>query len=342
MKKQLLFACCCLSAQLYAQTQQIDFVDKTAEQKVDVLVGGKYFSSFIFPDNLEKPVLFPVEAANGAVVTRGFPLRKRDGERTDHPHHVGLWFNYENVNGLDFWNNSYNIPAEKKNKYGWIRNVKVIGLSKGKSSGKLVYTANWEKQDKTVLLREKTTLVFSGTGNSRTIDRYTTLTAQKDSVHFNDIKDGLLGIRVTKELELPSDKTEKFSDSQGNITEISPTRNGANGNYLTSAGKRGNDAWGTRGNWCLLYGVKEGVPLSVAIIDHPLNPGYPTYWHARDYGLFAANPLGQKIFSNGRETLNLSLAPGQSVTFRYRIKINSGIQPTAADLDKETEEFAKK
>lgn len=342
MKKYVFFICCSFSMQLYAQTKEVHFLDKREDKKIDIVVGGRYFSSFIFPSNLEKPVLYPIQAANGAVVTRGFPLDKRDGERTDHPHHVGLWFNYESVNGLDFWNNSYNIPAEKKGKYGWIRNVKILELNKGKSAGKLVYTANWEKQDGTVLLIEKTELVFSGTENSRTIDRYTTLTAQGDTVHFNDVKDGLLGIRVTKELELPSDKAEKFSDSQGNITEVSPTKNGANGNYLTSAGQTGNAAWGTRGNWCLLYGIKDQVPVSVAMIDHPKNPGYPTYWHARDYGLFAANPLGQKIFSEGKQELRMHLAPGASVNFRYRVKISSGTQPTAASLNAEAADFARK
>jgi len=342
MKKYVFFICCSFSMQLYAQTQEVHFLDKREDKKIDIVVGGRYFSSFIFPSSLEKPVLYPIQAANGAVVTRGFPLDKRDGERTDHPHHVGLWFNYESVNGLDFWNNSYNIPAEKKGKYGWIRNVKILELNKGKSAGRLVYTANWEKQDGTVLLIEKTELVFSGTENSRTIDRYTTLTAQGDTVHFNDVKDGLLGIRVTKELELPSDKAEKFSDSQGNITEVSPTKNGASGNYLTSAGQTGNAAWGTRGNWCLLYGIKDQVPVSVAMMDHPKNPGYPTYWHARDYGLFAANPLGQKIFSEGKQELRMHLAPGASVNFRYRVKISSGTQPTAASLNAEAADFARK
>jgi hypothetical protein len=61
--------------------------------------------------------------------------------------------------------------------------------------------------------------------------------------------------------------------------------------------------------------------VTITIFDHPANPGFPTYWHARGYGLFAANPLGQKIFSNGKQELNFSLAPGQRVTFRYRILI---------------------
>lgn len=341
MNKSLIVACCCFGLSAGAQTKKIAFLQSKTEHKVEVLVDGKAFTSLIFPDNLEKPVLYPIVAANGAIVTRGFPLAPRDGERNDHPHHIGLWLNYESVNGLDFWNNSYNIPAANKVRYGWIRNVKVETVEPGKSIGKLSYSANWENQAKNVLLKEKTSFVFSGTEHSRTIDRTTTLTALKDSVFFKDIKDGMLGIRVTKELEMPSDKVEEFTDAQGNVTKVSASGNGANGSYLTSAGKAGNDAWGTRGNWCVLSAVKDGQPISIAIVDHPKNPGYPTYWHARDYGLFAANPLGQQIFSNGKESLNLKLAPGQSVTFRYRIIITSGEKITPETLNQQAEHFSK-
>jgi hypothetical protein len=64
--------------------------------------------------------------------------------------------------------------------------------------------------------------------------------------------------------------------------------------------------------------------ISIAILDHPANAGYPTYWHARGYGLYAANPLGQKVFSKGKENLDLKLKKGESVTFRYRVIIQSG------------------
>lgn len=327
--------------QLNAQTKKVSFLDHGDQQKVDVLIDGKSFTSFLYPDNLEKPVLYPLQTAGGLTVTRGFPLNNRGNERTDHPHHVGLWFNYESVNGLDFWNNSYNIPAEKKSKYGWIRNVKVVNVKEGKTKGTLSYTANWENQDKAVLLKETTSFVFSGTDDSRTIDRITTLTAQKDTVYFKDVKDGVLGIRVTKELELPSDKEESYTDNNGIVTKIAPTKNGANGDYLTSTGKKGNDAWGTRGNWCVLFGIKDQQPVSIAVIDHPKNPGYPTYWHARDYGLFAANPLGQAVFSNGREHMNLILKPGEAVTFRYRVIIGSGKKQTAEILNKQAADFGK-
>ena len=64
--------------------------------------------------------------------------------------------------------------------------------------------------------------------------------------------------------------------------------------------------------------------MSIAIFDAPGNPGYPTYWHARGYGLFAANPLGQKELSGGKDVLNFAIEPNKSVTFKHRIHIVTG------------------
>src|SRR5258707_4020398 len=153
----------------------------------------------------------------------------------------------------------------------------------------------------------------------------------------------LLGLRVTKELQIPSNTPGQFVDDKGNITKVAAGNTpDINGNYLTEVGKAGDSAWGTRANWCLLYGKKQQDTLSIVIIDHPANPGYPTYWHARGYGLFAANPLGQKVFSNGKETLNFHLKKGKSVTFHYRVVVNSDAQRLSAKaIELLAKEFAE-
>lgn len=312
-------------------------------KKVDVYVGKQLFTSFLYPDSLEKPVLYPLHAANGTVVTRGFPLNPQPGDPTDHPHHIGLWFNFENVNGLDFWNNSYAIPKEKKTTYGWIKTDKILSTTSG-PTGSLAYHANWHNQQNEVLLEETTRFEFSGTDRERTIDRVTTLTAVMDVVTFTDAKDGLLGLRLAHELQMPTDQDQKFTDSKGIVTVVKAgTDKVANGNYLTSAGKRGNDAWSTRGNWCKVYGKMGADSVSITILDHPKNPNYPTFWHARGYGLFAANPLGEKIFTSGKSAKNLQLKKGESVTFRYRILIDEGRNtPTTKQLNTAAADFAKK
>lgn len=321
-----------LAPVVFAQKSLPVTVLKSAtENKVDISIGGKPFTSFLYPDSLEKPVLYPLRAASGTVVTRSFPLESRAGDPTDHPHHIGLWFNFENLNGLDFWNNSYAIPANKKNKYGWVRTDRILETKSG-DTGILTYHANWTNQQKDVILEETTRYEFSGGDKQRVIDRFTTLKANKDAV-FNDAKDGLLGIRLAHELQMPNAEDTKIA-GQVNL---------ASGNYVTSAGKTGDDAWSTRAIWCKVFGKMGTDSVSISIIDHPKNVNYPTFWHARGYGLFAANPLGEKVFTNGKSEKMLHLKKGESVTFRYRIVINNGNQTISiAQLNALAGSFAKK
>jgi hypothetical protein len=324
-----------------AQNKMVSIVKEKDENRINIFIGQKPFASFFYPDSLEKPVLYPIYAANGTMITRGFPLHPLAGEPTDHPHHVGLWLNYENVNGLDFWNNSFAIPGEKKYLYGWIRTDKILKTENG-TKGVLSYHANWTNQKKNILLEETTRFEFSGTSHQRIIDRITVLKADSD-ILFKDAKDGMLGLRVAHELQIPSSVDQKFTDDKGNVTIVKKSEDKiANGNYLTSEGKEGDSAWSTRAVWCKIYGKMGSDSISITIIDHPTNPNYPTFWHARGYGLFAANPLGEKIFTNGKSEKNLHLKKGESVRFFYRIVIDDGkTTPSAEDLNKMANEFAK-
>lgn len=295
-------------------------------RRVDISIDGQPFTSYIWPTRLAKPVLYPLRTAKGTVITRGYPLEPRAGERTDHPHQVGLWLNYENVNGIDFWNNSEAIKQQDAPKMGTIQQRAILSAKGGTDEGELELEADWLTYDKKVLLKEHTRYVFRGGPNFRSVDRITTLRAQDEKVVFADAKDGMLGLRVVRALEAPSEKPEVFTDARGRATTVAKLDNtGVNGVYLTSEGKKGDAAWGTRGRWCNLSGRVGEEPVTISIFDHPFNPGFPTYWHARGYGLFAANPLGEKVFSNGNEELNLTLAPHQSVTFHYRVLISSEI-----------------
>ncbi|HVH70611.1 MAG TPA: PmoA family protein [Candidatus Dormibacteraeota bacterium] len=296
------------------------------QRRVDISIDGQPFTSYIWPERLAKPVLYPLRTAKGTIITRGYPLDPRPGEHVDHPHHAGLWLNYESVNGIDFWDNSEAIKPQDAPKMGTIRHRSVVSAKGGSEEGELEVEADWVTYEKKALLEEHTRFVFRGGPNFRSVDRITTLSALGEKVLFADAKDGMLGLRVVRALEAPSEKPEVFTDRSGRATTVAKLDNtGVNGVYLTSEGKRGEAAWGTRGRWCNLSGKVGEEPVTISIFDHPSNPGFPTYWHARGYGLFAANPLGQKIFSNGKEELNLTLAPGQSVTFRYRILISSEI-----------------
>ena len=318
---------------------KVSLVTKPEEKKIDVLIDGKLFTSYIYPENIKKPVLWPVISAGGNEITRQFPLNNKAGERTDHPHHVGIWFNYGDVNGLDFWNNSEAIPKEEAAKYGTVYHEKVESTKNGKGKATLVTTASWKDSKGNKLLNELTEQTFSVQGNTRIIDRTTTLKAENDKVNITDNKEGMYAIRVTRELELPAKGKVELTDSHGKVTTVDATNDGiAKGNYLSSEGVEGEAVWATRGKWMKLFGSVNGEKVAIVIFDHPSNVGYPTYWHARGYGLFAANTLGWKVFSKGEKELNFSIPQGGSATFRYRLAIFSG-DPSKEEIEKMAKEF---
>ncbi|WP_338875666.1 PmoA family protein [Spirosoma sp. SC4-14] len=302
-----------------------------ARKQVEVTIDGKPFTAYIYPGPsvLKKPVLYPIRSAGGNFITRGWPMDPRPGERIDHPHHVGMWFNYGDVNGHDFWNNSTAVGPDHKGPFGTIVHTGVKSMKSGKDKAELVVTANWLDKDNKVMLQETTTFEFRGTADSRTIDRITTLKAVGNDVVFKDNKEGMVALRMARQLELPSTKPEVFTDAQGVATKVPALNNaGVTGMYHSSEGVEGDAVWGKRAKWMNLTGNVNGEDLSVVLIDHPQNVGYPTYWHARGYGLFAANPLAPSVFSDGKaQAMNYTLPAGKSVTFRYRLVIRSGNTP---------------
>jgi hypothetical protein len=326
-----------------AVAQNLPVTFKNGKTSVDVSIGGKPFTSYFFPgqDVLKKAVLFPLISAKGTTITRGYPMAPRAGERVDHPHHVGMWLNYEDVNGFDYWNNSNNIIASLQNhKMGTIVHSSIV--KQDAKSGTLVVAADWVENDGKgqKVVAETTTYVFSGTSDSRTVDRITTLTAVADQVLFKDVKDGMFAIRVARQLEIPSNKPDVFTDAHGVETKVPVMDNtGVSGDYWSSEGVEGEAVWSTRAKWMNLHGVMDNHPISVTIFDHPSNVSYPSYWHARGYGLFAVNPLGAKVFSNGKDERNLTLKKGESVTFRYRTLISDRLN-SKEELDKIQSEFA--
>ena len=320
----LFFALCFISmASSFADAQEIKITENKEKKQIDVTVDGQPFTSYVFWDDQKKPILYPLRTSKGTVVTRGYPLEKVAGERTDHPHHISMWFNYGNINGVNFWNNSGGPRGEKM---GTIKHTAVNAIKNGKGQAQLGVTMDWIMPDGSKVMRQDETIVFRAAKDVRIINRIITLTAQDKQVVFNDSKEGALGIRVTRQLEEPSTKPEIFTDEQGNPTKVPVMDNaGVAGVYLSSEGKVGEkDAWGTRAKWMTLSGNVKGEDLVIAIFDHPKNPTYPTYWHARGYGLFAANPFGAKEFTKGKKTLNYTLEPGQKATFRFRVLVNSG------------------
>jgi hypothetical protein len=238
------------------------------------------------------------------------------------------------VNGLDFWNNSFAIkPADKPN-YGSIKFKSIV--SENAKKGILVTASDWVNNNNKVLLNEVSTYRFSGTKTMRCIEKITQLTAVQ-KVTFTENKEGLIGLRVDRAFEEPATKPEVFLDAAGNETEVPVLNNeGVNGMYRNAEGFKGPDVWGKRSPWVALRAEKEGEIITIVIMDHPGNPNYPGWSHARGYGLFAHNNLGGRNFDKNADPVKLELQPGESITFRHKIIIGGDLSDDQINKIKNT------
>lgn len=306
---------CCLSLLLLLSCSSgpdVRFVEHAEKQELEVYVKDKLFTRLLYPDSLTKYFLYPLYTASGKEITRGYPLAPREGERTDHPHQVGMWFTFGDVEGLDFWNNSSAVPPERKDKYGTIRFSRIAEANE--QTGNLVVEADWTDNQGQLLLKEQTTFHFAGTHDSRTLVRTTVLTASEKDIHLEGNKEGLFGLRVDRSFE-----------------------DGMTGHYLNKAGDTDGDVWGKRSPWVALNGEKGGDLISIVVFDHPDNPYYPGWTHARGYGLFSLNNLGGKEFNPDDEHVCIDIPQGESITFIHKLFIKDNGHVTEDIL--ETEEF---
>lgn len=302
--KQLL----CLAAIALPLCAQVKIAQNSG--KIAVEIDGKPFTEFHIGPSTNKPYLAPLRAATGTVVTRGYPMQDDiPGEARDHVHHRGLWFTHGIVNGYDFWANEESQKGAGKGG-GKIVLVKVGKASGGRKTGEIQATFDWTGGGATILTEQRK-MVFYADPKLRTIDFDITFTA-RDRVVFGDTKEGTFAVRLAPELEEIQPR---------NIAE--PKRNGK---MVASTGKETDkQVWGSRAEWVDYFGTIKGEPVGIAIMDHPANPRHPTYWHARGYGLFAANPFGVSDFERDKtKNGDMTLEPGKPLRFRYRVVIHPG------------------
>lgn len=278
--------------------------------QVSVEIGGKPYSTFVYGPDVMKAYLFPLRAADGTILTRGFPMEKVAGESTDHPHQRGVWFAHSDVNGFDFWNNEATYTTKNR---GTIKVVKITKTRSGAASGEIDAQLEWRDPNGKPLLREDRAMVFAQGDANRSIDFDFTLTAI-EPVKFGDEKDGVFGIRVAPWLEATGQKNQPAE----------PLRTLHMTNADGATGEK--QVWGKRSNWVDYSGqAPDGKKYGIAIFDNPDNPRHPAYWHARGYGLFANNIFGERAFTGDKsKDGGMQLAPGEKLHFRYRVVIHPG------------------
>jgi hypothetical protein len=276
-----------------------------AADRIEIEIGGKPYSTFYMTgEDVTKPYLWPVRAATGTYVTRAWPMEKvaeEEKAQKDHPHQRGIWFAHDSVNGIDFWNNeaAYKEPPKR----GRMVLKKVGAAQNGRDKGSLAATFEWTDREGNVVLTEDRAMTFYADPLLRIIDFDITLTSVQEVV-WGDGKDGAFGIRLRPIL-----------DEQGGTGKI-----------VNAEGLAGEQQlWGKPSDWCDYSGAIGEEMVGVAILDHPDNPRHPVRWHARGYGLFAANPFGLSVFTRDRSQGGAqTVAPGKSLRFRYRVVVHPG------------------
>ncbi len=267
--------------------------------RLRVEINGQLFTEYFFKD-VPRPYCYPVVGPGGANMTRNWPMKDVPDEQHDHKHHRSLWFAHGMVNGHDFW-------SEEKN-FGKTVHDGFTEIKSGNDSGVIKSRNKWVAADGTVVCTDDRILrVFNpGPANVRLFDFEITLHASHGDLTLGDTKEGTMAVRLAETMRL-----------KGNL---------GLGHIVNSAGVRDGETWGKRADWCDYYGPVDGKTVGIAIFDHPRNPRHPTWWHVRDYGLFAANPFGQHDFEKlpDKTAGNLVIPAGQSVTFRYRFFLHEG------------------
>lgn len=267
--------------------------------RLRVEIDGQLFTEYFFKD-VPRPYCYPLIGPGGAAMTRDWPMKNTPGEEQDHPHHRSLWFAHGAINGHDFWSEEKNFGKTVHEDFLDIRSSPEVGVIRERNK--------WVTTEGTVVCTDERALRFYKLSNptERMMDFEITLFASNGELTFGDTKEGTMAVRLAETMRL------KGKLGQGHI--------------VNSAGVRDGQTWGKRADWCDYYGPVGGKTVGIAIFDHPQNPRHPTWWHVRDYGLFAANPFGQHDFESlsNKTAGNLVVPAGKSVTFRYRFYLHEG------------------
>lgn len=274
---------------------------------VRVEIDGRLFTTYHYR-NTSRPFLYPVLGPGGLPMTRNWPMQDVPGEDHDHKHHKSLWYAHGSVNGVDLWSEAPNA--------GRTVHVKFLKLKSGPQRGVIQTLNRLESKDGNVLATDIRTMSFHAKGETKFIDFEVTIRADHGEVVFGDTKEGTMAMRLAESMRL---KPNSFNRGK-------PT-----GHIVNSEGVRDGATWGKRARWVDYYGPVEGRIVGVAMFDHPSNPRHPTWWHVRDYGLFAANPFGVHYFERKPPgTGDYRIPAGESRTWRYRIYLHPGDTEAAA------------
>lgn len=280
------------------------------DDRVIFKIDGELLTEYRFRDT-PRPYFYPLLGPGAVPLTRQYPMRNdASDEEQDHPHHRSLWYAHGDVNGVDFWADGAGM--------GRIVHQKIIEARGDPELGVLRATHNWVSAAGKTVLSDETVVRVRRSSAGRMFDFEITLLAPEGvAVTLGDTKEGTMAVRLAESMRLKPNK--HYADKPS-------------GHILQNTGLQDGATWGKRAAWCDYTGLVQGRRMGITIFDHPQNPKYPTWWHVRDYGLFAANPFGVHDFEKKPPgTGDVVIPAGKSLTFKYRFFLHEG-EPDVARL----------
>jgi hypothetical protein len=296
-------------------------VIEAGKDHLDFRHGKTLFTRYNIGEGVAKPYFYPVYALDGVRVTRAWPMEKDpEVKKTDHVHQKSIWFCHGDVvpEGLDYKKYSRGVAgidfwAEGKG-HGKIVCVKVDKPVMTKNHASVRTRNEWRTAEGQKVLEETRTIhYFHAAPGANLLVLDIDLHASDHPITFADTKEGSLGVRVRETMR---------GDQKGTLT---------NAGGKTGEGKGANKdkkgCWGLVSDWCDYSGLAGDRTAGIAIFADPNNP-VDTAWHARNYGLMAANPFGREKHANfpdraGNNT-PVKLAKGEHLKLRYGVYVHEG------------------
>lgn len=274
--------------------------------RLEIRIGARPAATLYWGEQWDKPFLYPIRTISGKTISRGWPLEPRPGDSTDHTWHRGFWYGHGDINGADYWREQgrdkssrlvAKAPPEQSN------GLVALDLAMTPPSGKPMGSMRQEFR-------------FTDTKDARLLDVTITIRADAgQSLKFGDTDDGGFGFRLDEAFREDRGATLRNSEGQAGTKDI----------------------WGKAARWTDFAATIEGGRAGVALFDHPSNLRHPTRWHARGYGLNAANPFALKSFTKDPAADGSYTLPAErNLGLRYRAAIYEG----SPDIERLYREYA--
>ena len=298
---------CVMAVQSPAFGQKVD----QPGQSIQIRLDGQHFTTLELK-KYRRPVLYPIYGPGQAPMTRNHPMKAgTEGEATDHPHHKSIWCAHGLINGTSFWHEQGEIKVDESKPVS-------VGVGDDKQVHVEFHSKYFDENGELVCTDSNEMVFQTLEGGARAIDWNISIHASEGELTFGDTKEGMMAIRTHPSLRIDKGATA-----------------------VNSSGVEGKAIWGKRATWVDYSGAVEGKQVGVSIFDHPSNLRHPTTWHARSYGLVAANPFGLHHFEGKKlGTGDHKVAKGDSIHWKYRFVFHEG-DAESAHVAERYEAFAK-